>query len=293
MGDVVDPQAPPGVTRESALARHDRMVLEEMEQAERVRSTADRPADFWQALAGRFRASADPGPDATAGALAALIESGDRVIDVGAGGGRHAIPLARRCREVIAVEPSPAMRAVLAEELSRQGVLNVTIVAATWADAVVDPASLVFAAHVTYGVRPIEPFLRKLDAMATRHAALVVMRDPPQSPIAPFWQAVHGEARLRLPCRDELVAVLAELSIVPETVCLGSVPPLALGLREQALDLLRFRLLVGPGTAADTRLLAVLDELTEERDGQLYPRAPANEAWLLRWTPAGRSPTSR
>jgi hypothetical protein len=86
---------PPGVTRESALARHDRMVLEEMEQAERVRSTADRPADFWQALAGRL-------------------------------------------------------------------------------------------------VRPIEPFLRKLDAMATRHAALVVMRDPPQSPIAPFSSADGG-----------------------------------------------------------------------------------------------------
>jgi hypothetical protein len=89
------------------------------------------------------------------------------------------------------------------------------------------------------------------------------------------------------------VAALAELSIAPGTACLGSVPPLALGVREQALDLLRFRLLVGPDTPADARLLAVLDALTEERDGQLYPRAPANEAWLLRWTPTGRSPTSR
>jgi SAM-dependent methyltransferase len=268
------------------------MVLEEMEQAERVRSTADRPADFWQALARRFRASADPGPDATTDALAALIGPGDRVVDVGAGGGRHAIPLARRCREVVAVEPSPAMRAVLAEELARQGVLNVRIVAATWAEAAVEPAPLVFAAHVTYGVRPLEPFLRKLDAMATRHAALVVMRDPPQAPIAPFWQAVHGEARLRLPCRDELAAALAELSIVFEATCLGLVPPLALGPREQALDLLRFRLLVGPGTPADTRLLAVLDALTEERDGQLYPQAPAHEAWLLRWTPGALTGTS-
>jgi hypothetical protein len=31
----------------SALARHDRIVREEMEQAEGVRSTAGRPADFW------------------------------------------------------------------------------------------------------------------------------------------------------------------------------------------------------------------------------------------------------
>jgi len=276
------------VTLESALARHDRMVLEEMEQAERVRATADRPADFWQALAGRFRPSADVRPDPAVDALAALISPDDRVIDVGAGGGRHAIPLARRCREVVAVEPSPAMRAVLTEELSRQHVPNVQIVAATWQDAAVEPAPLVFAAHVTYGVRPIEPFLRKLDTVATRHAALVVMRDPPQSPIAPFWRADHNENRLRLPCRDELLAALAELGIVPDATCLGPVPPVALGTHAEAIDLLRFRLLTGPGTPADTRLLAVVDELTEERDGQLYPRAAANEAWLLRWPPSGR-----
>lgn len=275
-----------GVIPESALARHDRMVVEEMEQAERVRSTAGQPADFWQTLAQRFRVPADTASNPAVDALAALVGAGDAIVDVGAGGGRLAIPLARRCREVVAVEPSPAMRAVLAEEMARHGVANVRIVAATWEEAIVDPAPLVFAAHVTYGVRPIEPFLRKLDALATRHAALVVMRDPPQAPIASFWRAVHGEERLRLPCRDELVAALTELSIVPDAMRLGPVPPLALGPREQALDLLRFRLLAGPGTPADARLLAVLDELTEERDGELYPRAPANEAWLLRWTPA-------
>jgi 2-polyprenyl-3-methyl-5-hydroxy-6-metoxy-1,4-benzoquinol methylase len=274
---------------ESALARHDRMVADEMAQAERVRSTAGRPADFWQALAGRFRVPADAGPDPTLDALEALVGPDDRIIDVGAGGGRLAIPLAHRCREVVAIEPSPAMRAVLAEGMTRHGVTNVRIVATTWEEATIEPAPLVFAAHVTYGVRPIEPFLRKVDALATRHAALIVMRDPPQAPIAAFWRAVHGEERLRLPCRDELVAALAELSIVPEATGLGPAPPLALGPREQALDLLRFRLLTAPGTPADTRLLAVLDELTEERDDQLYPRAAPNEAWLLRWTPVERT----
>jgi hypothetical protein len=179
------------------------------------------------------------------------------------------------------------MRAVLAEELARRGIANVRIVAATWEEATVEPAELVFAAHVTYGVRPLEPFLRKLDAMATRSAALIVMRDPPQAPLAPFWLAVHGEARLRLPCRDELLAALAELGIHPEVRSLGPVPVLPLGPREEAIDLLRFRLVAGPGTPADARLLAVLDDLTEAREGQLYPRgAPPHEAYLLRWPPA-------
>lgn len=278
---------------ESALARHDRMVREEMEQAEAVRSTAGTPADFWQILARRFRPRADGGADALIAALAALVGPDDVVIDVGAGGGRLAIPLARHCREVVAVEPSPSMRAVLAEECARLGVTNVRAVAATWEEADVAPAPLVFAAHVTYGVRPIEPFLRKLDARATRHAALIVMRDPPQTPIAPFWQAVHGEARLRLPCRDELVAALRELGVEPEVRSLGAAPPVSLGPPAEALDLLRFRLLVGPGTPADDRLRAVVGPLTEERDGEVFVRGvPPNEVFLLRWAP-GLSPRAR
>jgi hypothetical protein len=192
---------------ESALARHDRMVRDEMQQAEAVRSTAGRPADFWQTLARRFRPRSEVDPDPSVEALAALIGPEDRV-DVGAGGGRLAIPLAARCREVVVVEPSPAMRGTLVEETVRRRIGNIRIVATTWEEAEVEPAPLVLAAHLTYGVRPIEPFLRKLHAMAIRHAVILVMRDPPQSPIAPFWQTVHGEARLRLPCRDELLAAL-------------------------------------------------------------------------------------
>lgn len=257
-----------------------------MLQAERVRSTAGQAADFWQPLAHRFRSAGDPAADSTVDALARLIGPRDRVVDVGAGGGRLAIPLARRCRELVAVEPSPSMRAVLVEELARHRIDNVRIVAATWEEAAVEPAELVFAAHVTYGVRPIEPFLRKLDATATWWAALVVMRDPPQAPLSPFWRAVHDEERLRLPCRDEVVAALRELEIRPEVESLGAAPPMVLGPREQAIDLLRYRLVVGPGTPGDARLLAVLDRLTEERDGQLYPAGPpANEAFLLRWRP--------
>src|SRR5215475_14038761 len=85
-----------GSMGEAAVARHDRMVRDEMLQAERVRSTVDVAPDFWQSLAKNFRAPADPAVDPTPEALAALIGPGDDVIDVGAGGGRIAIPLSRR-----------------------------------------------------------------------------------------------------------------------------------------------------------------------------------------------------
>ena len=57
-----------------------------------------------------------------------------------------------------------------------------------------------------------------------------------------------------------------------------------LGPRKEANDCL----VAGPGTPADARLLAVLDELTQAREGQLYPRdGPPHEAFLLRRAPGG------
>lgn len=261
------------MTLETAVQRHDRMVREEREQAERVRSAGENGGDFWQTLARNFRPPAEADADPTADLLADLVGAAGQAIDVGAGGGRIAIPLAGRIRRVVAVEPSPSMRAVLAEELARYGVSTIEIVPSSWEEAEVDRADLVFAANVTYGVQRIEPFLRKMEAIATRWAVLIVLTDPPQTPFAPFWRFVHGEKRLRLPCRDELLDVLAELGAAPEVVPLPPVQPGPFGTRQETIDSLRFRLFVGPGTPADARLRAAIDALTEERGGLLWPKA--------------------
>lgn len=272
--------------RETAVERHDRMMREERDQAERLRSDqADR--DIWKGNATRFRPVAEADDPAVA-PLAELAGPGARAIDVGAGGGRIAVPLARRLREVVAVEPSPAMREVLAEAIARAGVTNVTVVPDPWEAAELDPAELVFAAHVTYGIQRIEPFLRKLDRSATRHAALVAFAEPPQHVVAPFWRAVYGEARLRLPCRDELIAVLRELGAAPALIDLPPQELRPFGAPDEALADLRRRLYIGTGTPAEARLREAIRELTVERAGELWPRdARPNPMSIIWWAPAG------
>jgi SAM-dependent methyltransferase len=271
---------------DSAVQRHDRMMREEREQAERLRSDrADR--DIWKGNAGRFRPVSECEDPAVA-PLAELAGTGARVIDVGAGGGRIAVPLAARVGEVVAVEPSAAMRDVLAAAIAQSGARNIVVVPEAWEDAEVAPAELAFAAHVTYGVQRIEPFLRKLDRAATRHAALVAFADPPQQVFAPFWQAVYGEERLRLPCRDELVAVLRELGARPELIDLAPQEPRSLGSPEEAFADLRRRLYIGIGTPAEDRLRAAIPGLTVARDGELWPRdAEPNPMSIIHWVPAG------
>src|SRR5438093_9241063 len=49
--------------------------------------------------------------DANLEIIASYITPEDVIVDVGGGAGRTSLPLALRCREVINVEPSPAMGA--------------------------------------------------------------------------------------------------------------------------------------------------------------------------------------
>jgi len=57
-----------------------------------------------------------------------LISPDHRVLEIGAGTGIYTIPLARRCREVTAIEPSGNMLAALKSKASRGGLSNIICV---------------------------------------------------------------------------------------------------------------------------------------------------------------------
>jgi len=58
-------------------------------------------------------------------ALDEVITPTDEVLEVGAGTGNYAIPMARRCARVVALEPSPAMREHLQGRLTEENVEGV------------------------------------------------------------------------------------------------------------------------------------------------------------------------
>ena len=82
----------------------------------------------------------------------ALARAGDTWLDVGAGGRRYALPLARAVARVIAVEPSRAMRAVLEASAREHAVRNLEIVASRW--LLVKPrwADVALIPHVGYDI---------------------------------------------------------------------------------------------------------------------------------------------
>ena len=261
------------------------MVRLEHEQADRVRSTAP-DGDFWKGLAHRFSAATreDARKDETVAALLPRLRASDTVLDVGAGAGRIALPLAERCRFVTAVEPSLAMRERLEAQVGEWGLRNVRLVESTWEEADVEPADVVVCAHVLYTVMDIEPFIRKLTSHARREVAVVLFEEPAMHAFFPLWKAVHGEDRLKLPCLPELRAVLDEMGIGFQVHALPQWPPRPVEGVEQAMPESMARLFIAPGTPQAERLRHALGEaLTPVEGGYTLRWAKPHRPHLITW----------
>src|ERR1700693_5345909 len=115
---------------------------------------------YWDRRAPSYARSTQARAAESIDVLAPYLSPRKTLIDVGAGAGRHALPLAERLEWVTAVEPSEGM---LSQMPPRD---NITVVASNWEDAAVAPADLVICCHVMYGIEEPIPFITKMGRSA-------------------------------------------------------------------------------------------------------------------------------
>lgn len=248
----------------------------------------DPTRDPWRGRADRFAAySAElPADDPLSLRLRAAVRADDTVLDVGAGAGRYAVPLAGLARAVVAVEPSPAMRRHLVARVDAAGASNVTVVGAAWPDAEVDTADVTLCAHVVYGVREIRPFLRALDER-TRRLCLIAIRVEQHPGMIELARLVLDEERVRQPALIDLYNALAALDIAADV----QIGPVSSGFRfadhADAAAHYADRLRIPADDAAMERLHAALvAHLIQGRDGRWRWPGPLPRNAIVSWTPA-------
>ena len=260
------------------------MVEVEHAQSEEMRGAVPPPTDHWRPYAAQFRADPRRSDDPLVERLLGFVSPEQTVIDVGAGGGRLALPLALHCRHIVAVEPSSSMASVFLETAKEHAIHNVSLVQDRWEDAKVEPGDLVLCAHVVYTIREIAAFVRKLEAHARQQVLIVLHNAPPQSQIYPLWQQIHGKQRLPLPSLPELLNVLEELEIEANVELMPPQSPRGFGSLEQAEQQLSRRLYLEEGSPQAARLKEMLPDLLEETDGvfrvrDTEPLRPALVSW--------------
>ena len=165
------------------------------ERAEKDRD----PAAHWDKRAAAYRRVTRDERSATRQELAILgVQPGETVLDVGAGTGRLAVPVARTAAHVTALDPSPGMLSILRERMAAEGLTNYSTITMRWEDTVIgkdiEPHDVVVAAF-SIGFYDLAAALEKLDAAARRAAYIFwhagEWRNPDEMAL---YRAVFGDA---------------------------------------------------------------------------------------------------
>lgn len=170
---------------------------------------------YWDRRAGTFHRMTQAGlaPDDPVRALLEQLVGAGSLLDVGAGTGRYALPLARIAGRVTAIEPSAGMRSYLEAAVAEQGLGTITVVPETWEAARVEPHDVALVSHVLYPIADVVPFIRKVDA-ASRRACVVVLRvEQLGAGIEAVWREVWGTSRPPEPTFLDLYNLLFAMGI--------------------------------------------------------------------------------
>ena len=269
-------------SRADALADWSELVRANRDQAERLREQTD-SGDFYAPIAQVFRADPRRTDEPTLDHLLSLVRPGETWLDIGAGGGRYALPLALAAREVIAVDPSAGMLEQLEGAMEEHSIPNVRVMQSRW--PMVDPptAEVAMIAHVGYDIEDLGPFLDAMEASARRLCVAVLLAQSPAAAAARAFEAVHGEPRSLLPALPEFLALLLARGRLFE-IWLGERGASGYTSREMALTFLRQQTFISPGGAKDQRLQQFVADLPEV-DGRIVLSSNTVPLAVVTWSP--------
>jgi hypothetical protein len=275
MDDVLSPDPAAALNAWAARVRANREQVEQFREAT--------PKDFYAPIAGMFRADPRRRDEPALEALRELISPGDVVLDIGAGGGRYALPLALAAREVVAIEPSEGMRRVLTEGMAEHGISNIRVVDARWPSGASEVrGDVALMSHIGYDIEDIGPFLDAMEQAASRACVAALLSQPPPREADRFWPLIHGVERAALPALPEFLMLLLARGRLFE-VRLMERPPQTYDALEQGLAWLRQQLWVAPDGEKDLLLRRLMRERTQERDGRFALSWDPVEVGIVTW----------
>ena len=261
-------------TRADLVARLERAwaarVHANNDQVDRHREVPD-GADFYAPVTSLFRADPTRTDEPVLQELLMLVRPGETWLDIGAGAGRYALPLARELAasggRVIAVDPSRGMLDALRTTADEHAIDNVDVVEGRWPEVAgeVGVADVSLIAHVSYDIAAIGPFFAAMEAATRRVCVAVLMERQPSSIADACWPSTWGEDRVPLPALPEVVELLRAHGRRPLVRMLERVPR-RFGSRAELTGFLRRQLWVAEGSEADQRFLEALEPLIEVDD---------------------------
>lgn len=274
-------------SKEEALAAWALRVRNNRDQAERFREAPERH-DFYMNTSAVFKVNPLRTDDETLAILYSLVKPGQTWLDIGAGGGRYALPLARKVQKVIAVEPSQSMSSLLKEGMAEYSIDNVQILQSRWPLKDLPTVDVALMSHIGYDIEDIGSFLNAMEASSHGLCVAVLLDAAPTTRADSFWPLIHGEERDPLPALREFLT----LQIARNRLCevrLSNRGPQIYPNRDMTLSFLRQQLFIEPGGEKDRLLQSLMDQRISEHGGHWSFGPGSSRVGIVIWQSPGLS----
>jgi 2-polyprenyl-3-methyl-5-hydroxy-6-metoxy-1,4-benzoquinol methylase len=277
------------ITEWSSLWRE----LVEIKSRSRKRDMSAEPmADVWRARARSFDESVKrrwAKPDSSRAFILSQLDVDSTVLDIGAGTGAWTVLLARRVRQVTAVDSSEAMLEVMRENLAAEGITNVKTVQGAWPDVSVEPHDFSLCSHAMYSCPDLPTFIARM-AACTKRMCFLMLR-------APTLDGVRAEAARRIwghpldsPNFTIAYNVLLQMGIYANVLMedTGLWAPRTSASLEDALSDMKRHFGLNGNSEHDEYLMELLRRRLTWQDGQyVWPREVGSA--LVYWTVNGNN----
>ncbi|WP_269848431.1 class I SAM-dependent methyltransferase [Methanosarcina horonobensis] len=144
-----------------------------------------------------------------------------RVLDIGAGPGSLAIPLAERVTHVTAVEPAEGMMEILKQNIESHGIRNINCVYKDWESVEAEsdlcpPYDIVFASY-SLGMKDIRASIQKMIDVSSGYIYLYWFAGDTSWDVHSrnLWPILHGCEYSQGPKADILYNILYDMGIYP------------------------------------------------------------------------------
>ena len=148
----------------------------------------------------------------------------ETILDVGAGTGVFALPLAKRARRIVAVEPSAGMLDILKKKAVDYNLTNIEYINKKWEDTSINKLieinngkyDLVISSHALYYITDLHNSFKKMNDVSKGYVyLLIIANEERDNTYSQLWERLHKKPLPLYPDYACLYMVLREIGLHP------------------------------------------------------------------------------